>query len=129
MMQNLECEVSPSGFSGEARMVVGLFFPMSQVQMHPRNIPATGSKSWKPSLSSYSVMTQIKAHRVSDGTEGVIPLAFNGSIFRPANTGSHFFSGPRPLVESFSCNEQVFRIFKRWGPKCVFTFWVNLVQL
>ena len=113
MMQNLECEVSPSGFSGGVRIVVGLFFPMSQVQMHPGTLPATGSKSWEPSLSSYSVMTQIKAHRVSDGTEGVIPLAFsyqNGRIFRPANTGSHFFSGPRPLVESFSCNEQVFRI-------------------
>lgn len=112
MMQNLECEVSPSGFSGGVRMVVRLFFPMSQVQMHPGNL-ATGSKSWEPSLSAYSVMTQIKAHRVSDGTEGVIPLAFsyqNGSIFRPANTGSHFFSGSRRLVESFSCSEQVFRI-------------------
>lgn len=128
MMQNLKCEIRPSGFSGGARMVVRLFFPMSQVQMHPGNLPSTGSKSWEPSLPSYSVMTQIKAHRVSDGTEGVIPLAFsyqNGSICRP-----HFFSGPRPLVESFSCNEQVFRIFKKGGgTKCMFTFWVNLVQL
>lgn len=52
-------------------MVVGLFFPMSEVQMHPGNLPATGSKSWEPSLFSCSVMTQIMAHRVSDGTEGV----------------------------------------------------------